>query len=191
MTTPSEKYIQYICSLYNDTYDDRIEDSRPPAAGDQLCIPGEDWKPGQVAEHKSLLAFQRELEEQGIHLSTSKIKKILITGGLWTTTSTRYVQELFDLYTMSTGLGGKGLTEAEAIKQIAAELNISTVSVSVNLPYSSVVYNLPEPSANAKRCRRYKERLCAKAADGEGKRETAISALHKSADIDWQHNLWI
>ena len=75
MSTSSEDYIQYICSLYNDYYDDRIENSRPPAAGDQLCIPGADWNPGQSAEHKSLSAFQCELEKQGIHLSTSKIKR--------------------------------------------------------------------------------------------------------------------
>ena len=153
MTTPSEKYIQYICSLYNDTYDDRIEDSRPPATGDQLCIPGEDWKPGILAEHKSLLAFQRELEEQGIHLSTSKIKKILITGGLWTTERSRVIQERFRQY-----VGGSIAPDA-AVKRIATELGISKVSVSVNLPYSSVVYNLENRSSNAKRCARYKSRL--------------------------------
>ena len=46
---------------------------------------GEDWAPGQRAEHKSLSAFQQELQEKGISLFISKIKKILITGGCWTT----------------------------------------------------------------------------------------------------------
>lgn len=30
---PSKDYIDYICSLYGDVYDDRIEDSKPSAAG--------------------------------------------------------------------------------------------------------------------------------------------------------------
>lgn len=59
---PSSEYVEYICNLYGDVYDDRLEDCRPPAAGDELRNPGEDWKPGQVAEHKSLAAFQKELE---------------------------------------------------------------------------------------------------------------------------------
>lgn len=102
MTTPSEEYIRFICSLYNDIYDDRIEDSRPPAVGNQLCIPGEDWK------HQ---------------------------------------------YT------GNGVASDSAVKRIAEELKISRVSVSVNLPYSSVVYKLESCSSNAKRCAKYKTGL--------------------------------
>ena len=74
----SQEYISYICALYNDVYDDRMENTCPPAAG---AGPGEDWAPGQRAEHKSLSAFQQELQDKGISLSTSKIKKIFITGG--------------------------------------------------------------------------------------------------------------
>ena len=84
-SNPSQDYIEMICSLYNDSYDDRIENTSPPTAGDTPRTPGDDWKPGAVASHKSLISFQRELKQQGINLSTSKIKKILITGGLWTT----------------------------------------------------------------------------------------------------------
>jgi len=81
MNNISKDYVEKICELYNGFYDDRIEDSRPPAAGYECCLPGEDWTPGQVAAHKSLIAFQRELSGLGIQLSTSKIKKILISGG--------------------------------------------------------------------------------------------------------------
>ena len=158
MTDLSQDYISYICSLYGSSYDDRIENTAPPTAGDQMRTPGEDWAPGVQANHKSLQSFKRELEQQGIKLSTSKIKKILITGGLWTTETSRAIQELFSTYTSSIDAGGKGLTEAAAIKRIAEELDVSAVTVSVNLPYMDVVYNLPEPSANAKRCRRWKER---------------------------------
>ena len=43
--TPSSDYINLICSLYGDVYDDREEDSRPG---------GESWEPGVKAMHKSL-----------------------------------------------------------------------------------------------------------------------------------------
>ncbi len=143
MNTPSQEYIEYICSLYNDHYDDRVEDSKPS---------GEDWMPGVAADHKSLTAFQRQLEESGIKLSTSKIKKILITGGRWSTERSREIQELYDQYIT------EGMDEADAVKQIADELDVSIVTVSTNLPYSDVVYNLEEKSQNARRCQRYKQR---------------------------------
>lgn len=162
MNNPSQDYIDYICSLYGSSYDDRIENTAPPTAGEELRIPGDDWAPGVLSNHKSLKFFQCELEQQGIKLSTSKIKKILISGGLWTTKTTRSIQALFNSYTNVTNGDGEGLTDAEAIKRISDELQISKVSVSVSLPYSSVVYNLPSPSANAKRCRRWKERKAAR-----------------------------
>lgn len=99
MTTPSQDYITYICSLYGSSYDDRIENTAPPTAGDTPREPGADWQPGTPANHKSLVAFQKELKEQGIKLSTSKIKKILVTGGLWTTEQTRLIQSMFAAYT--------------------------------------------------------------------------------------------
>lgn len=74
MTNPIEEYISFICSLYGSSYDDRIENSAPPTAGGEDRTPGEDWVPGVTANHKSLISFQRELEEQGIRLSTSRIK---------------------------------------------------------------------------------------------------------------------
>lgn len=154
----SKDYITYICDLYGDAYDDRLEDCRPPAAGSKVREPGEDWVPGQVADHKSLCAFQKELKELGIALSTSKIKKILITGGCWTTKRSREVAELFKDYTSSAEEGGKGLTGDMAVKEIASVLQISVVTVSVNLPYQNVVYKMEKRSSNAKRCARYKER---------------------------------
>lgn len=155
---PSKEYIEYICSLYGDIYDDRIEDSRPPAAGDDFRDPGDDWKPGQEADHKSLNAFQKELSDMGIKLSTSKIRKILITGDCWTTERSREIAEMFERYTTEKASGGFGLSEDQAVKRIAAELEVSLVTVNVNLPYRNVVYNLENRSSNAVRCARYKER---------------------------------
>ena len=99
--TFSDEFIQKICRIYGDIYDDRIEDSRPPSAGKKNGVverreAGTDWFPGMAAGHKSLAAFQRELEEiHGMKLSTSKIRKILISGGVWTTERSREVQHLF------------------------------------------------------------------------------------------------
>ena len=90
-TTPSREYIDYICTLYGDIYDDRIEDSRPPAAGGLYRDPGGEWIPGKTAQHKSLNVFQKQLRDMGIQISTSKIRKILITGGCWTTERSREV----------------------------------------------------------------------------------------------------
>lgn len=143
MNNPSDEYVKMICSLYNDKYDDRIEDRKPS---------GEDWRPGTTAEHKSLTAFQKELEEKGIKLSTSKIKKILITGGLWTTERSREIAHLYQSYTED------DIAADEAVKLVAEELDVSVVTVNTNLPYTSVVYNLENKSQNARRCERYKER---------------------------------
>lgn len=155
---PSKEYIEYICNLYGDIYDDRIEDCRPPAAGNDFRDPGEEWRPGQVADHKSIVAFQRELKAIGINLSSSKIRKILIAGGCWSTERSREIADLFDLYISPKDDGGYGFSEDLAVKKIAAELEVSLVTVNVNLPYRNVVYNLENRSKNAVRCARYKER---------------------------------
>ena len=52
-------------------YDDHLEDSKPPAVGDTIKSPVKDWIPGQVANHKSITAFQRELSDKGIEISSS------------------------------------------------------------------------------------------------------------------------
>ena len=152
----SEDFIVRICQSYGDIYDDRIEDCKPPAAGDAIRTPGKDWVPGQVANHKSIIAFQRELEDKGIKLSSSKIRKILITGGLWSTERSREIEALFNHYICTKSKGGAGLKRDSAVTKIASDLNISVVTVSVNLPYESVVYNLVHKSSNAKRCAKYR-----------------------------------
>lgn len=210
MATPSQDYIDSICSLYNSSYDDRIENTAPPTAGDTTREPGEDWMPGTAANHKSLIAFQKELKEQGIKLSTSKIKKILVTGGLWTTQQTRLIQPMFAAYTANphtvnshteddkNGVENAeaedgGMDPAAAIKRIAEELDISVVSVSVSFPYSSVVYNLPEPSSNAKRCRRWKERKAATSTKHDttaDEKKIVVDALQRAGEQDWKASLW-
>lgn len=133
---PSADFINQICSLYDDEYDDREEDS---------SIGGEDWAPGQKALHTSLVAFQKELEEgYGIKLSTSKIRKILITGGCWTTERSREVCALYEKY--------------GSVAKVAKVLGLSETLVKTYLPYGKVVYDLEEKSGNAKRVERWREK---------------------------------
>lgn len=133
---PSADFIDQICFLYHDTYDDREEDS---------SIGGEDWAPGKIALHTSLNSFQKELEEgYGIKLSTSKIRKILITGGCWTTERSREVAELYDKY--------------KSVARVAKELGLSETLVKTYLPYNKVVYDLEDKSGNAKRVERSREK---------------------------------
>jgi hypothetical protein len=141
--TPSQEYVSMICGLYGDKYDDREEDSK---------IKGLDWEPGVKAQHKSIAAFQKDLENvHGIHLSRTKLQKILITGHCWTTERSREIQWLYEEYTTPENNGGKGMDPNKAIIAIAKHLEISTVSVIINLPYGKVVYDLEEKSANARR----------------------------------------
>ena len=133
---PGRNFIERICSLYNDAYDDREEDSRPG---------GENWVPGQKAQHTSLEAFRRELQDvHGIRLSTAKIRKILITGGRWTTERSREVADLYERY--------------GSISRVAEELGLSPGLVTTYLPYQRTVYDLEEKSGNARRIDRWRER---------------------------------
>ncbi len=103
-------------------------------------------------------AFQKELKERGIELSRTKLQKILISGGCWTTERSREIQRLYEEYTSPLTENGKGMNSAAAIQTIARHLEISTVSVNINLPYGKVVYSLEEKSSNAVRIDRYRAR---------------------------------
>ena len=140
--SPSTDYINTICTLYNDYYDDRVEDFKPGGA---------DWTPGMASEHKSLAAFQKELEKHSKRLSRSKIQKILITGGRWSTERSREVQKLYQKNI-------KKMPPTQAVKLVAKELNISTVSVNINLPYEKTVYDLEAKSGNARRIERWRRK---------------------------------
>lgn len=156
----STAFIQEICLLYGDRYDDRLEDSRPPTAGKKngktdKRQAGADWEPGMPAGHKSLSVFQKELlEEHGIHLSTSKIRKILISGGLWTTERSREIQVLYIELTRSQS----NIDPEQAVSLISKKLGVSKPTVVVNLPYINGVNGLKQKSKNALRCAKYRKR---------------------------------
>lgn len=130
---PSSDFIKKICNIYNDRYDDREEDSK---------LGGEDWIPGKKADHTSLAAFKKELLDYGIDLSTTKIRKILITGECWSTERSREVADLYEKF--------------GSVERVAKELGLSRALVTTYLPYGKVVYDLEEKSGNAKRIERYR-----------------------------------
>ena len=166
---PSKDYIDYICRLYGDSYDDREEDSSPG---------GLDWAPGKTADHKSLSAFKKELEETyDIKLSNSKILKILITGGVWSTERTREVGYLYETMTTPVADGGEGLEKKAAMKRIAEELEISQAMVCMSLPYGRTVYDLEDKSSNAVRCDRWRN----------GEKAQSLKALKDNPN---SYNLW-
>ena len=132
---PSQEFIEKICSLYNDVYDDREEDSAPG---------GEDWKPGSKALHESLVAFQKRLAEYGYKMSSAKIRKILISGGCWTTETSREIQKQYE------SIG--------SVKKVAEVLKVSEALVKMYLPYERTVYDLEDKSGNARRIQRWREK---------------------------------
>ncbi len=132
---PGRAFIEMICRLYHDRYDDREEDSRPG---------GESWQPGVKALHTSLEQFRKELGEKGVRMSTTKIRKILITGGMWSTERSREVMRLYE----KTGSVGR----------VAEELGLSAGAVITYLPYRKGVYDLEEKSGNARRIERFREK---------------------------------
>lgn len=154
----SEAFIREICTLYGDKYDDRIEDSRPPTAGKKnrlvdRRLAGEDWEPGMPALHKSLNSFKKELvEKHDIHLSTSKIRKILVSGECWSTERSREIQSRYAELTTA----GSGIDPEQAVSLISRELGVSKPTVVINLPYINGVNRLEPKSRNAMRCAKYR-----------------------------------
>lgn len=132
---PSAEFIDMICGLYGDQYDDRYEDSKPG---------GSDWVPGQRADHTSLAAFRAELKKYGYDMSTAKIRKILITGHCWSTERSREVADLYQ--------------KSGSVKQVAAELGVSCALVTMYLPYDKTVYDLEDKTGNARRIARWREK---------------------------------
>lgn len=119
----TEEFIKKICDLYGDEYDDTVEDSH---------FGGENWKPGVRADHKSLRLFKEELEDLGIHLSTGKLRKVLITGGVYSTQLSRSVSREWDRY--------EALPSKERVSKVAEVLSISPKTVNMYLPYERQVY---------------------------------------------------
>lgn len=136
--------------MYGSSYNDLEEDSSPG---------GEDWTPGKTAQHKSLRHFQEELEEQGIKLSTCKIRKILITGDVYSTKLSRAVAMEYEKFSL--------LPRKERLEKTAKAIGMSTSTVITYLPYQRQVYN-EEPSENAKTIKKWRAKKTANTNGNQG-----------------------
>ena len=102
-------------------------------------------------------------------MSTTKVRKILITEGLWQSARSREIQALFD--------AGKSSQE------IADELQISRTMVQNYLPYEKGLYDEEEKSETAERSEKYRERnrAYAKKSQGRGHKDVDAIALKEEA----------
>lgn len=73
-----------------------------------------------------------------------KIRKVLITAGVFQSDTSERVQQLF--------------SDGKTVPEIQAEMQLSRASVYSYLPYMKTIYNAKELSANAQRLQIYRER---------------------------------
>ena len=79
-----------------------------------------------------------------LELSVSKVIKLLITGGVYSSDICRRINKLHN--------------SGKSIPEIQKRLNVSRATVQAYLPYKKCVYNAKELSLNAERIRRYRSR---------------------------------
>lgn len=96
-----------------------------------------------------------------LKLPPNKVKKLLITGQVLSYPETEQIQEL--------------LTHGKTMEEIQTFMGLSYSTINTYLPYSKVIYKLPEVSQNAERVRRYQAR------------KQAVEILHEDCTED---NLW-
>ena len=110
-----------------------------------------DYDPKKIMQE--LIDITKELYDRNLSyrqiakeldLSVSKVIKLLITGGVYSSDICRKIN-LLD-------------ASGKTILEIQKSLNISRASVQAYLPYKKCVYNAKELSLNAERIRRYRQR---------------------------------
>jgi len=116
--TTMQKLLIAVCDYYGDPVDDRNSED-----------------PDHVSLHDVADRF---------NITVMKARKLLITGGLYSTSLSRKVQELH----------AQGLTVA----QITEETGLKRASINSYLPYAHIIYNLPEISIKAERQKQYRVR---------------------------------
>ena len=105
-----------------------------------------------TADHPSLQAIADELD-----LNPIKVRKLLITAGVYKSDAADQVQSVFNKHRVS------GLSHTEALAATMRELNLSKASVTSYLPYEKGVYFPNEADSNnlsvgAERIRRMRKR---------------------------------
>ena len=99
----------------------------------------------RVPRSDDLPSMNSVAEEMGVTII--KLKRLLITGGFYSSSTSRAVQEK--------------VARGMSMEQICAELNIRPASFYANIPYSKGAYNLNEPSLCADQNVRYRSRKAA------------------------------
>ena len=117
-TSTMQELLTAVCEYYGDPVDDRKEED---------------------LDHVSLHDVAEEFD-----ITVMKARKLLITGGLYSTAISRRVQELY----------AQGLTVA----QITEKTGLKRASINSYLPYTNIVYNLPDISIKAERQKQYRVR---------------------------------
>ena len=117
-TSTMQELMTAVCDYYGNPVDDRKEED---------------------ADHVSLHDVADEFD-----ITVMKARKLLITGGLYSTSLSRKVQEFH----------AQGLTVA----QITEETGLKRASINSYLPYAHIIYNLPDISIKAERQKQYRVR---------------------------------
>ena len=117
-TSTMQELLTAVCDYYGDPVDDRKEED---------------------ADHVSLHDVADEFD-----ITVMKARKLLITGGLYSTSLSRKIQELH----------ADGLTVA----QITEKTGLKRASINSYLPYTNIIYNLPDISIKAERQKQYRVR---------------------------------
>lgn len=140
----TEELIKSACSLFGEPYDDR------EASATLFSSPH-----GQKPEHTSLRSVAEEME-----ISTVKVRKLLISGGFYSTVTSRTVKQLYDEAKATYLEKGESVAQAEkhAVIKVSQQTQLGRASVYSYLPFKNDAYGLEEKSAAAIRQRRYRER---------------------------------
>ena len=138
--TTMQELLTAVCNYYGDPVDDRKEED-----------------PDHVSLHDVADRFA---------ITVMKARKLLITGGLYSTAISRRVQ----------GLHAQGLTVA----QITEETGLKRASINSYLPYAHIIYNLPDISIKAERQKQYRVR----------KRNNARTDAEKEEKL-WQEMIYL
>ncbi len=117
-TTTMQELLTAVCEYYGNPVDDRKEED-----------------PDHVSLHDVAEEF---------NITVMKARKLLITGGLYSTSLSRRVQDLHN----------QGLT----VLQITEKTGLKRASINSYLPYTNIIYNLPDISIKAERQKQYRVR---------------------------------
>ena len=126
--TTMQELLDVVCDYYGDPVDDRKEED-----------------PDHVSLHDVADRF---------NITVMKARKLLITGGLYSTSLSRKVQEFHAQGLTVQEFHAQGLTVA----QITEETGLKRASINSYLPYAHIIYNLPDISIKAERQKQYRVR---------------------------------